>query len=116
MSQTHPKWRYSTGQSVLVNTPEEEAALVGDWFDFPHELAEYEAALKAEEDAKKTKNSGLSDDALSKRINDLTDDGSTPDIETLRKTAKDLGIEFHHRAGAGTLEQLIKEHIERKGE
>jgi hypothetical protein len=39
MSQ-YPRWKYSGKEALIVDTPEDEEALVGDWYDSPTEAAE----------------------------------------------------------------------------
>lgn len=39
MSQ-YPRWKYSGKEALIVDTPEDEEALIGDWFDSPTEAAE----------------------------------------------------------------------------
>lgn len=39
LRQEFPKWKYArSGQSVIVQNPEQEAALEGDWRDHPNDF------------------------------------------------------------------------------
>ena len=86
-----PKWKYSVTGSVLVNSAEEESALIGAWFDFPADVDasvadQTAAAIKAAEQA-----------AL--------------DLDNLRATANSMGIAVDGRWGAQRLEDEIKASI-----
>lgn len=119
--QTHPKWKYSKSGSVMVDDVAGEEALGEGWFDSPCALDQHLAdqAKEIDEERRQRKANAMADNELDDAIKKLqgeTEDDAPVDIEVLRSKAKELGIEFHHRAGAATLEQLIKEHIERQGE
>lgn len=117
---SHPKWKYAVGQAVMVMDEAEEAALVGEWFDLPEHLAAHlEAkARKIDEELRRKRVTKAEEDDLDRQINDLqsrlADD--LPSIETLRATATERGIAFHHKAGAAKLAEQIKADIELKGE
>lgn len=121
---THPKWKYAIGQAVIVQDEAEEAALEGEWFDLPEHLAAHlqEKARKIDEDLAAKRAKKADDDALDKQIEDLKKDLGNDDgeelvgIETLRKTATELGIEWHPRTGTKKLAEQIKAAIEAKGE
>lgn len=90
-----PKWKYSVTGGVIVEDAEAEAALGDGWFNFPDEV---EAAQKAKREAE-----------------DEADDLAAKDLETLRTTAKDLGIEVDGRWKEPRLEAEIKAKIESEG-
>lgn len=122
---TYPRWKYAVGRAVIVQDEAEEAALEGEWFDLPEHLEEHlaEKARQIDEQLRLKRASKAEADALDQQINDLqsrlADDADTeelPDIETLRATAKELGIEVHPRTGAAKLAAQIKAAIEAKGE
>jgi hypothetical protein len=120
---SHPKWKYAVGQAVIVQNEEEEAALEGEWFDLPEQLEKHleEKARKIDEALRLKREKKADDDDLDKKIADLKkdlggEDEQLPDIETLRATAADLGIEVHPRTGAKKLSEQIKAAIEAKGE
>lgn len=118
--QTHPKWKYAVGKSVMVNDQAEEKALEGEWFDFPEQLEAHllEKAHKIDEELRAKRAAKAEDDDLDKQIKDLQDElgEELPDIETLRATATEMGLEFHARTGAKKLSEQIKAAIEAKGE
>lgn len=125
--QTHPKWKYSKTGAVVVDDIEQEEALGEGWFDSPDALAQHleDQAREIDEERRQRRANELADKDLDDAIKKLqgeTDDTDDTDkstevsIEVLREKAKELGIEFHHRTGAATLEQLIKEKIEQNGE
>lgn len=119
--QTHPKWKYSKSGSLMVDDVAAEEALGEGWFDSPCALAQHLAdqAKEIDEERRQRKANAMADSELDDEIKRLQGEtaGDAPvDIEALRKTATELGLTFHHRTGAATLEQLIKEHIERQGE
>jgi hypothetical protein len=121
--QSHPKWKYALGKSVIVQDEAEEAALQGEWFDLPEHLeAHLEAkARKIDEDLRAKREEQKKQEALDKQIEDLRKDidssgTADADIETLRVTATELGIDWHPRTGAKKLSEQIKAAIEAKGE
>lgn len=114
-----PKWKYSLGNSVIVQDEAEEAALEGDWFDFPEQLEAHvmRQALAKEEDRRKAAASKKADEDLDKKIDELKEGlDDEPDLETLRVTATEMGIDWHPRTGAKKLAEQIKAAIEAKGE
>lgn len=118
---THPKWKYAVGKSIIVHNEEEEAALDGEWFDLPEQLDAHldEKARKLDEDRAAKRAAKVESDDLDKQINDLKKDlqeEDLPDIETLRTTAAEMGLEVHPRAGAKKISDMIKAAIEAKGE
>lgn len=119
--QTHPKWKYSKSGAVMVDDVAAEEALGEGWFDSPDALATHLAdqAREIDEERRQRKANAMADSELDdeiKRLQGETEETAPVDIEVLRAHAKELGIEFHHRTGAATLEQLIKEKIEQNGE
>lgn len=118
--QSHPKWKYAVGQAVIVQNEEEEAALDGEWFDLPEHLEAHlaEKARKIDEALRLKRSAQAADADLDKQINDLKKDldEDLPDIETLRATAKDLGLTVHAKSGAKKISEQIKAAIEAKGE
>lgn len=117
---SHPKWKYTVGQAVIVQNEEEEAALDGEWFDLPEQLEKHleEKARKIDEALRAKRSAQAADADLDKQIDDLKKHLGTelPDIETLRATAKDMGLTVHPKAGAQKISDQIKAAIEAKGE
>lgn len=95
MFQEFPKWKYSADGAVIVDDADAEAALVGEWFDFP------DAVATAEDDK-------------AARINALIVEENT-ELETLRATAADLGIVVDGRWKAQRIETEIKAKIQANG-
>lgn len=122
--QSHPKWKYAVGQAVIVQDEAEEAALDGEWFDLPEQLEAHlaEKARKIDEALRLKREQKAGDEDLDKQIKALKkdlgegDDAGLPDIETLRATAKEMGLTVHHAAGAKKISDQIKAAIEAKGE
>lgn len=128
-----PKWKYATGnQSIIVHNAEEEAALKGEWFDLPEHLEAHldEKARRIDDELRLKREQKAEQDALDKEIQalrrDVGNDNSNvippaapedlPDIETLRATAAEMGLDVHPRAGAKKISDQIKAAIEAKGE
>lgn len=116
--QEFPKWKYSTDKECIVPNAEAEGALEGDWFDTPSEAA---SALKKKlEDAEKARAEKASEAQKildeQARIDELNKKDTGKDIDSLRETAKELGVDYHPRTGAAKLEELIKAKIEENGE
>jgi hypothetical protein len=86
-----PKWKYSVTGGVIVDDADAEAALGAGWFNFPDE------ATHAQKDQE------AADLAAADQAN--------KDLEALRGTATDLGINIDGRWGAGRLEDEIKAKI-----
>ena len=117
---SHPKWKYAVGKAVIVQDEAEEAALEGEWFDLPEHLEAHleEKARKIDDDLRAKRSAKAKDDDLDKQIEDLKKDlgEELPDLETLRATAKEMGLAVHHAAGAQKISDQIKAAIEAKGE
>lgn len=104
----------------MVDNAEAEADLKGEWFDLPEHLEAHlvQKARKIDEDLRAKRAARAEDEALDKQIADLKNElgEELPDIETLRKTAAELGLEVHPRSGAKKIAEQIKAAIEAKGE
>ncbi|MNE04067.1 hypothetical protein D3C80_965900 [compost metagenome] len=115
-----PKWKYSKGQSIVVDDAEAEEALGEGWFDSPAELLAHLRELARQIDNERLSRRALDmdDKALDDQIAKLQDpDYKEPaNIDDLRRIAEERGLTYHHKLGIEKLEALIKADIEEKGE